>query len=328
MNQFKPIIFGISGTNLTSQEKDFFINNPVVGFILFKRNIESNLQLLKLVSELKELYHNHSLLPLIFIDQEGSRVARLKPPLASLEYPPAEFFNKLYESNGKNLAINATRDNYLQLMADLRKYGINSPCAPVADLRYTYTDNIIGNRSFGSKVTEVVELCLAAIDGITELGGIPIIKHIPGHGRATCDSHLALPHVKTSLEELNISDFEVFRQLSKDKKTQWAMTAHIIFDALDNMLPVTISKKAINFIREDIGFKGTLISDDICMHALHVGIDFNIKSAFIDSLAKVSKQAFEAGCDIVCHCSGNIEEMRAVSEALPYKDILNLITNN
>jgi beta-glucosidase-like glycosyl hydrolase len=134
-----------------------------------------------------------------------------------------------------------------------------------------------------------------------------------------------LPRVTASLEDLNNTDFEVFRQLSKDKKTQWAMTAHIIFDALDHILPVTISKKAINFIREDIGFKGILISDDICMHALHTGIDLNIKLEFIKSLSNVAKQAFDAGCDLICHCSGDIEEIQAVCNSLPHKEYIQLM---
>lgn len=305
----KPIIFGVNSFELTKLEKNLFIENEIYGFILFKRNIESKEQLLKLVDSLRALYP-HKTTP-IFVDQEGGRVARIKPPITNKEYPAMEEFGTLYDSDIR-VALEAVKINHKNLLGELKALGIDCACSPVADLRYAYTDNVIGDRSFGSDVTKIVELCNAAIDGIKASDGLVVIKHIPGHGRATSDSHLSLPRVTTSLEELNKTDFEVFRQLSKNKGADFAMTAHIIYDALDAEVPATLSAKAIRFIRQDIGFKGILMSDDICMKALHVNINYEIKEEYLANLKLVAKKSLEAGCDIVLHCSGDMEEMQAV----------------
>lgn len=358
----KPFILGVSGINLTLLEKQLFIKNPVYGFILFKRNIIDKEQLLTLIKDLRNLYDYEIL---IFVDQEGGRVARLKPPIIDQIYPAASYFTNLYDLQGAKEAGQAVYDNYASLMSSLKEFTINSPCAPVVDLRYSYTDNVIGDRSFGGSVTKVVDLASEAIKAIEEQGGVAIIKHIPGHGRATCDSHYQLPRITNSLEELNNSDFEVFRQLSKNNKIIWAMTTHIIFDALDPDLPVTLSSDAISFIRKEIGFTGTLVSDDICMLALHgeigkkysavnkpltifaeqssiTAIDDNnldeliqlgiikdksdqislekylanefpkVKAEFTASIAKIAGQAIRAGCDLVIHCSSDIDEMTAI----------------
>lgn len=266
----KPLIFGILSTALTFSEKELFKKNRVCGFILFQRNIENREKLADLIKEIKALYPDYK--PKILIDQEGGRVARLKPPIILHTYPAAAAFGELYSKKGKVVACNAVYKNYSKLMQDLKKLGIDSPCAPVADLHFSFTDQAIGDRSFGSKVSSVVDLCTEAIRAIKDEGGIPILKHIPGHGRATIDSHFQLPHVYATLEELNNSDFEIFRKLSKnsqDKEKNWAMSAHILYKSIDNELPVTLSNKAINFIRDEIGFKGTIISDAIEMGALH-----------------------------------------------------------
>jgi len=305
----KPIIFGINSLTLTDQEQQLFTENEVYGFILFKRNIDSRDQLIKLVASLKALYPNKTV-P-IFVDQEGGRVARIKPPIIQKEYPAMEEFGILYDSD-KRVALEAVRINHENLLKELKALAIDCACSPVADLRFAYTDNVIGDRSFGGDVTKVVELCNAAIEGIRAAGGLVVIKHIPGHGRATSDSHLSLPRVTTSLDELNKTDFEVFRQLSKNKDIDFAMTAHIVYDALDAQLPATLSSRTIKFIREDIGFKGILMSDDICMKALHVNINYAIKDEYLANLKLVAKQSLEAGCDIALHCSGDIEEMQAV----------------
>ena len=305
----KNIIFGLSGLELTEHEIKLFKETEIYGFILFKRNIGSKNQVLDLVSSLKAIYPTRDV-P-IFIDQEGGRVARIKPPIMEKEYPPLELFGTLYNSDPDS-ALAAAKANHLNLMRELKSLNIDCACSPVADLRFAYTDNVIGDRSFGGEVEKVVKLCNASIEGIKKAEGLAIIKHIPGHGRATCDSHLSLPRVSASLEELNATDFEVFRQLSKNEKIDFAMTAHIIYDALDPDLPATLSSKAIKFIREDIGFKGVLMSDDICMKALHVNINYEIKEKYVENLRQVAKQSLEAGCDIVLHCSGDIEEMKAV----------------
>lgn len=311
----KPLIFGISGLYLTEEETNFFKQHEIYGFILFKRNIASKLQLQKLISELKALYpHREDLF--ISLDQEGGRVARLKQPLVEKIYPPAAYFSKNYDSGNQELSYQAVYDNYFHLMGELKTLGICCPYAPVADLHYEYTDNVIGDRSFGNDINMVVNLCSAAIKGINDNSGIAVIKHIPGHGRAICDSHYELPRITASFEELNTIDFEVFRQLANNEKVGWAMTAHVIFNALDPTLPVTLSPKAIAFIREEIGFKGTLITDAIDMLALHEGVDPSNKAEFNASLIRAAQKSLEAGCDLVLHCTGNIEEMIAIAEAL------------
>ncbi|WP_339044524.1 glycoside hydrolase family 3 N-terminal domain-containing protein [Cardinium endosymbiont of Tipula unca] len=266
----KPLIFGILSTALTFSEKELFQKNRVYGFILFQRNIENREKLVNLIKELKSLYPDYR--PKILIDQEGGRVARLKPPIIPHTYPAVASFGTLYNKQGKKVACDAVYKNYAQLMQDLKKLGIDSPCAPVADLHFSFTNQAIGDRSFGNDVSNVVDLCTEAIRAIKDQGGIPILKHIPGHGRATIDSHFQLPHVDTTLEVLNNSDFEIFRKLSndsQDKEKNWAMSAHILYKSIDNAFPVTLSSKAIRFIRDEIGFKGTIISDAIEMGALH-----------------------------------------------------------
>lgn len=325
----KPLIFGISGPSLTQAERDFFSTRLVIGFILFKRNIESEEQLHTLVKDLRGLYLEKKIL--IFVDQEGGKVARLKPPLIAEEYPEAQFFCQTYLKEGSKKAIEITKNSYKKLMNDLKKYDLDSPCCPVADLHFDFADQIIGDRSFGKTSSQVVDLCKAAISGIEEAEGIPIIKHIPGHGRALCDSHLKLPRVETQLEELNNTDFKVFRQLSSSVK--WAMIAHILYDCLDPELPATLSPKVINFIREKIGFQGIIVTDDICMLALHgkIGQQYfeaknsldkvheeinTLKRLFIESLVNVTKKSIAAGCNVVLHCSGDIDEIHAVYKAI------------
>jgi beta-glucosidase-like glycosyl hydrolase len=362
----KPLIFGIAGYSLTEAERDLFTKNPVIGFILFKRNIESKEQLIALTTNLKGLYTDK--VPLIFVDQEGGRVARLKPPLCQL-FQPAEFFGAIYDESGAKEAYVATKENSAEIMAILKAYGIDSPCGPVGDLRYENTDLVIGDRSFGKEVSKVVDLCSAFIEGIQEQDGIPVIKHMPGHGRATCDSHLTLPRITATLKELDNTDFAVFRELSKNPQVNWAMTAHIVFDALDEDKPVTLSDKSIKFIRESIGFKGILITDAIEMLALHgdIGVKYhsiknlmNItlssrppqdsyiqtleelgliaddfssqpeeaklqyiqeqyrqsKLDFTQSLCDAALSSLIAGCDAILHCTGDIDEMTAICEAI------------
>lgn len=322
----KRLIFGVSGTVLTEDERSFFTENPVSGFILFSRNINSSSQLRKLVSELKAMND-----PIIFIDQEGGRVSRLKPPITVSTYPSAEYFGALY-SREKEVALSYLRSNYAMMTEELISLGIDSPCCPVADLRYTDAHSVIGDRSFGSSASEVTALCSAAIDGIDSAGGIPVVKHIPGHGRATRDSHAELPYVTASISELESTDFKVFKDLSIKPNLRWAMTAHVIFTALDEELPVTISNKAISFIRKNIGFHHNIITDDIGMLALHNHINFEglefdslyklqeeayseIRVRFLNSLAEVAIRAFDAGCDYVLHCNGNLEQMRIIYAA-------------
>jgi beta-N-acetylhexosaminidase len=362
----KPLIFGISGKTLTKEEQSFFKDNPVVGFILFDRNIESAEQLRGLTYELKNLYPNRTV-P-IFIDQEGGRVARIKPPISAKLYDKAEKFSQMFDDNPIN-GMSALEQNYAEVMKELKLFGIDSSCAPVADLRVSGAHEVIGDRSFGEKVEKVVALCSAAIDGIEKEGGIPVIKHMPGHGRALCDSHLELPKVTASLEELNQTDFKAFKLLSANPKVKWAMTAHIIFDCIDPDKPVTCSKEAVNFIRENIGFERIILTDAIEMLALHgeIGAKYGAINSLIDdlnnsralkvsplnilkkydiidenfsekprqeqidelssakpqisldfmgSLVKVAKEALESGCNIVLHCTGEFDQIKAIATAV------------
>lgn len=354
----KPVIFGISGIYLTNDEINLFKENEAVGFILFARNIESKQQIQNLTRDLKALYPDRK--TPIFIDQEGGRVARIKPPIAKKLFPSAEHFDISYQSS-KVQAKHELKANYIELMSELKELGIDSPCAPVCDLKFAGASDVIGDRSFGENPKQVIDLCKTAITAITHAGGIPFIKHIPGHGRAKFDSHFELSIVKDSIEVLEEADFAVFRELADEKV--WGMTAHIIYEALDPNNTATTSSKVIKYIRDNIGFKGTLVSDDICMYALHGDIGeknailkrvlnltsknqewkekyaqqlekifgFNthavgnsviieqcenklleIKPVFLESLAKVTRMTLDAGCDIVLHCSGDLEEMQTV----------------
>ena len=286
-----PLIFGISTTSLTLEEISIFTENPCAGFILFARNIESREQVIALTSSLKALYPDREV-P-IFIDQEGGRVARIKPPIASELYPAAGFFAEIYLENEVQ-AKDEVYANYSKLIKELKLLGIDSPCAPVCDLLFAGANNVIGDRSFGKNPAQVIDLCLKTIEAIIDEGGIAFLKHIPGHGRALVDSHHELPRVTTSLEELEETDFKVFRELStviSENKTEdkvWGMTAHIIYDALDKEKPATISGEAITYIKEKIGFKGNLLSDDIGMSALHgdIGKKHSLLKKTLASLEK------------------------------------------
>ncbi|NRB10807.1 MAG: glycoside hydrolase family 3 protein [Rickettsiaceae bacterium] len=329
----KPLIFGICGTELTIAEKELFQANPVFGFILFSRNIVSSKQLLLLVKELKSLYDSHDVK--IFVDQEGGRVARIKPPIIEKLYPTGEHIASKYldiikESN-ENVALKFVYDNYFSLMQELRQFDIDSPLAPICDLRFPNTHLAIGDRSFGNNPEIVIKLSKQAIKAITDAGGIPCIKHIPGHGRAELDSHLDLPCIDTDLEILENTDFRIFKDLAKS--VSLGMTNHIIYKNLDPELPVTLSSRAIDYIRQNIGFKGILVTDDICMYALHGEVgrklsnlkkntsdeEFSLKKEqfktdFIASLVKVTKMSLDAGCDLVIHCSGDIDEMKSICQ--------------
>lgn len=315
-----PFIFGIKGTKLTSGERKLFKKYPVKGFILFDRNIQDKEQLQDLTYELKTLYPKTTSLrrpaalkqcrpdidssmfehvPLILIDQEGGRVARLKPPIIERQYKPA----------GELANILEVQEQYSNIMQDLKRFEIDSPCAPVCDLRHEGAHDIIGSRSFSSDPGKCTFMANMAIQTILSNDGIAIMKHIPGHGRATVDSHEDLPYVNDSFDILKSTDFAVFSELSKTRSERlWAMTAHIVFSAIDDKYPITISYKAIQYIRNVIGFKGTLISDDICMKALHKGITKGTDE-YHQNLCHIAKAVIDAGQNIVLHCSGNLDEM-------------------
>jgi beta-glucosidase-like glycosyl hydrolase len=281
---FKKAVVGISGFELTIEETELFQKYQPFGIILFKRNCENESQLKALTSSIKQIIPT----TMIFIDQEGGRVARLREP-EFREFPAANTFKTAQE----------VYDNYFKMGSYLKSLGIDVNCAPVADLYYDFADKIIGDRSFGSNVEQVIKFASSTAQGLMDSRIIPIVKHIPGHGRALVDSHLKLPIVDTDLKTLEETDFAVFKGLNN---IAMAMTAHVIYTALDDQLPVSISTKAIDYIRNQIGFSRIIISDDINMKALQ------------GSLASITNQVFAAGCDLVLHCSGKIEEMREVLE--------------
>ncbi len=293
--KMKSVIFGLEGLELKQSEKDFFKKVQPLGFILFARNIKDPTQLKNLVSELKKCV-NHKYVP-ILIDQEGGRVRRLKPPYFR-EAKAAKIYANLAESN-LEAAKEMTFLNHYLMGKELSDLGINTNCAPVADLLFDGAHEIVSDRSFGSNPNQVIELCKAAALGLEATGVTPIIKHIPGHGRAKVDSHFDLPKIDTPLNELEKTDFKPFKELSN---IPIAMTAHMVFDVLDPKEPVTLSAKAVQYIRKNIGYKNILLTDDLSMKALS------------GSFAEKVNKAQDAGCDVMLHCNGIMEEMVEIAE--------------
>lgn len=297
MSSPKAIILGCEGTALTETERQFFTEQQPLGFILFARNIESPGQTKALVDDLRSCV-NHRPAP-VLIDQEGGRVTRL--PESYWRKPPAgAVFGELYKTSPQK-ALRAMYLNYRLIAHDLHELGIDVDCAPLLDTRVATADEIIGDRAFSTDPNVVIELGRGVIAGLHKGGVLSVIKHIPTHGPAEADSHLELPVVDWSLEQLH-SHFEVFHA---HRTAPWAMTAHIVYSAIDPDLPGTYSSKVIQvIIRDAIGFDGFLISDDLGMKALS------------EPWADRAQFALDAGCDCVLHCSGNMEEMRQVIEGV------------
>ncbi|WP_343564825.1 beta-N-acetylhexosaminidase [Kiloniella sp. b19] len=295
-----PVVFGFEGTRLNDWEKGFFRDVAPEGYILFARNIETPDQVRALSAELKEL-DGRDQLP-ILIDQEGGRVARLRPPHWRA-YPPAGDFLSLYETGRRDEARRAVWIASRLIAEELYQLGLTVDCAPVTDLRIDGAHDIVGDRAFGRTPEVVATLAGSACDGFLAGGIQPILKHIPGHGRALADSHLELPDVETAEEELEQTDFEAFRLL-KDA-APWAMTAHVLYRSIDAENIATTSKDLIGrIIRKSIGFRGILISDDLSMKAMD------------GSFAEKTSRALEAGCDLALHCNGVREEMEGVAQGL------------
>jgi beta-N-acetylhexosaminidase len=293
----KPLIVGLEGTTLTGEERRFIGDEQPLGFILFQRNCETPEQVTALTRALREETGRERLY--ILIDQEGGRVARLRPPHWR-DAPACGIFAGIAASN----AARACRLTYLnaQLIAsELAALGITVDCAPVADLPAPGSHSIIGDRAYGDTPEQVALLAREMAEGLRAGGVLPVLKHIPGHGRAHADSHEELPVVDAPLAELEASDFLPFRALAD---LPFAMTAHIRYTALDPELPATLSPTVLRYIRERIGFRGLLMSDDVSMKALS------------GDLGALSRQILAAGCDIVLHCNGTMEEMRRIAAAL------------
>ena len=287
------VIFGCEGLSLTNWEREFFADSDPLGFILFARNCEGPEQIRALVADLRDSIGRGS--APVLIDQEGGRVARLKPPRWRAA-PAAGRFGLLAGRN-RELAEHAVHLNARLIAAELRDLGITVDCAPVLDLPAPGASDVIGDRAFGADPERVAELGRAFCDGLLAGGVLPVIKHIPGHGRARVDSHHELPVVETPRAELEVSDFRPFVALAG---APWAMTGHLVYTAIDPDNPATMSHAVIaEVIRGAIGFDGVLVTDDLSMAALRG-----------DFAGRASK-SLAAGCDVVLHCNGKAEEMTA-----------------
>lgn len=294
----RAFIAGCSSLRLTAEERSFFATTAPWGFILFARNVESPVQVRALVAELRDCV---GWAAPVLIDQEGGRVQRLRPPHWH-DDPPAEAFGTLYLTN-RPAALAAVKLNSRAIAADLGELGIDVDCLPVADLRHPDGHGIIGNRAYGTEPVAVAELARAAAEGLLEGGVLPVLKHIPGHGRAPADSHERLPVVRAPRAELEESDFAAFRAL---KDLPLGMTAHVVYEDIDAEHPATTSSVVMNeIIRGSIGFTGALMSDDLSMGAL------------AGTLENRSLAALEAGCDLLLHCNGKMEEMAQVAAVAP-----------
>ncbi len=291
-------IFGVEGLELNDWERDFFRDLNPIGFILFARNIEDPYQVRALCEDLRSCV-THPDVP-ILIDQEGGRVARLRPPHWR-EAPSASKIGELAVFD-MQMGLEAAHLNARLFAAELLDIGINVDCAPVLDIPTEDADPIISDRAYAAHPELAAILGRSACRGFMAGGVLPVIKHIPGHGRATVDSHKELPYVDTEFGILDSVDFRPFVDLAD---MPWAMTAHIVYADIDPYAPATMSPRLIeDVIRGHIGYQGVLISDDLSMHALEG--DFTTRA----------EAALEAGCDLVLHCNGKKEEMLAVAEGL------------
>lgn len=294
----RALILGCAGTDLSRAERQFFIDTDPFGFILFQRNCESPEQLVRLTEDLRDCVGRHA--P-VLIDQEGGRVQRLKPPHWR-SAPPAALFGTLFAEDPVR-AEQAVRVNARLIAAELTACGIDVDCLPLLDVRQEGTHDAIGDRAFAYDSETVARLGRAQAEGLTAGGVVPVMKHLPGHGRSVVDSHFDLPRVTASRDVLEEVDFAPFRALAS---LPMAMTGHLVYEAVDPENPATLSSRVISdCIRGTIGFNGLLMTDDISMKAL------------ADPLKVSAGRAIEAGCDLVLHCNGDMEEMQAVAGAVP-----------
>jgi len=290
-------IFGCSGPVLTAGEAAFFRDVSPFGFILFRRNVESPGQVRALVDALRETVGRAD--APVMIDQEGGRVQRLGPPHWPV-YPPGRVYGAV-KSDDPLLAQAFARLGARLMADDLHRLGINVDAVPVLDVPQPGAHDVIGDRAYGTTAERIATLGRAAAEGLLAGGVLPIIKHIPGHGRALADSHLHLPVVDASAADLSEVDFAPFRALSD---MPMAMTAHVIYSAIDRRQPATTSRRVVReVIRGDIGFDGLLMSDDLSMKALS------------GTFAERTRRSLAAGCDVVLHCNGDMGEMVQIAAA-------------
>ena len=290
----KNIIVGVKSTRLSNNERALFAELQPWGIILFARNINDPNQVIALINDCKEALQRSKLM--VFIDQEGGRVSRL--PSTHWRIPPSPtVFANIYETN-KDIAMRACLLNSTLIGLELKALGINANCAPMLDVPQPNASTIISERALGKTPATVISLARQVVSGLKLAGVAPVIKHMPGHGRAVSDSHLELPKVSATLKSLNQWDFMPFQALNGEAM---AMTAHIVYSQIDSQLPATISQEMISSImRENLGFDGLIMTDDINMQALS------------GSVSSRAQQALSAGCDIVLHCSGEYDEMKSL----------------
>ena len=296
MSESKAIILGASGSELTADELALYRNERPWGFILFARNIQEAAQVADLVAAMRDAVGRPA--APVLIDQEGGRVQRIRPPLAE-KYPPAAELGALYAKDRKKGLRAAWLMSRLHAF-DLLRLGINVDCLPVLDVPVRGASNVIGDRAYGFDPMLVADMGQAAADGLKAGGVLPVMKHIPGHGRGMADSHHELPVVDASLAELEAHDYVPFRALRNELM---AMSAHIVFTAIDPDQPATTSPRVIDdVIRGTIGFDGLLMSDDTSMNALR------------GTIGERARRIAGGGCDIILHCNGMMDEMKAVVE--------------
>ena len=293
-----PAIFGLSGLTVTADERAFFRDCDPAGYILFGRNVESRAQLRALTDELRAIHGRDSLF--ICIDQEGGRVARMKPP-HWLAFPPGEAFDRLFDVAPAS-AIEAVRANAEALGLDLAEAGISVDCHPLLDVRQPGAHDVIGDRALGSDPLRVAALGRAILDGFARAGVVGCIKHMPGHGRALADSHKEMPTVEASEEELAL-DLKPFQALAN---APVGMSAHVRYTTWDNENPATLSSFIVGeIIRKRIGFAGLLLTDDLDMEALN------------GSVPERAERAIAAGCDLALNCWAKMDDMIGIAERLP-----------
>jgi beta-N-acetylhexosaminidase len=294
----RAFITGLAGLELSPDERSFLGEASPWGLILFKRNIRDKSQVSELTAAFRAAVGRQA--P-VLVDQEGGRVQRLGPPHWP-QYPPGRALDRLYDGD-QAAALAAARLGGRLIAADLLPLGIDVDCLPVADVPAPGGDPVIGDRAYGDRPDKVAAIAGAIARGLRNGGVLPVLKHMPGHGRATADSHASLPVVTADRATLQATDFAAFRPLAR---LPLGMSAHVVFSAIDPTQPATTSATMVReVIRGSIGFQGLLMSDDISMGAL------------AGTMAQRSQAAIAAGCDVVLHCNGKLDEMREVAAAVP-----------
>jgi beta-N-acetylhexosaminidase len=290
----RAAIVGLSGLSLTANEANLLAAYPPVGVILFKRNVADPTQLATLIASVRAVVPD----ALLMVDQEGGRVARLRPPHWQA-HPPAAAIGALYDQD-RVTGLRAAWLTGALIGTDCAAAGFDVACAPVLDLRHPGITDAIGDRAFSVDPEAVAVLGRAVADGLLAAGVQPVTKHAPGHGRALVDSHLSLPRITTADLDSDILPF------GRNADLPWMMTAHLLYEALDPSHPATLSAEIITgIIRGRIGFRGLLVSDDLAMHAL------------TGEPATRATACLAAGCDIALYCAGDFANTEAVLKAVP-----------